>query len=151
MCLKHKYRRRGSSNAAAAPPPRRPAAGFHSLDDRLIRSVAATPSHLALSTPRLAASASLGALLEQPHRPDPSSDMPDDEADELPSHRDDDAAVLSSLYQRYRDRGLDPSNALHELRTSTTSSSASRTPLTDPSTIPCPMPTSPSMRSSKRS
>ncbi|KAI3489750.1 hypothetical protein L1887_46121 [Cichorium endivia] len=114
MCLKHKYRRRGSSNAAAAAAT---AAASHSLDDRLIRSVAATPSHLALSTPRLAASASLGALLEQPHRPDPSSDMPDDEADELPSHHDDDAAVLSSLYQRYRDRGLDPSNALHELRT----------------------------------
>ncbi len=113
MCLKHKYRRRGSSNAAAAAT----AATSHSLDDRLIRSVAATPSHLALSTPRLPPSASLGALLEQPHRPNPSSDMADDEADELTHHHDDDAAVLASLYQRYRDRGLDPSNALHELRT----------------------------------
>ncbi len=38
-----------------------------------------------------------------------------DEADDL--NEEDDAAVLVSLYQRYRDRGLDPSNALHELRT----------------------------------
>ena len=124
MCLKHKYRRRGSSNAA-----------IHSLDDRLMRSITAH----SLSTPRIAASAtmgqtplaassavmsppiarantssSLGVLLEQPRRVNASSDYGDD-ADEYGD--EDDRAVLASLYQRYRDRGLDPSNALHELRT----------------------------------
>lgn len=128
MCLKHKYRRRGSSNAA-----------LHSLDDRLMRSIN-TPSLVhAFTTPRIAASAtlgpvssassssalipppnprsktssSLGVLLEQPLRATQLGESADDN-DEL--HDDDDAAVLASLYQRYRDRGLDPSNALHELR-----------------------------------
>ncbi|TKY88062.1 hypothetical protein EX895_003158 [Sporisorium graminicola] len=120
MCLKHKYRRRGSSNAA-----------IHSLDDRLMRSMTTPSLAHALSTPRITAtnlagsstaaaasqntrgsvSGSLGILLEQPLRADPSSSDYGDDNDE------DDAAVLASLYQRYRDRGLDPSNALHELRT----------------------------------
>jgi hypothetical protein len=48
-----------------------------------------------------------------------SSRRDDDDDDEQRSHaRDDaDATLLASLYQRYRARGLDPSNALHELRT----------------------------------
>ncbi|SPO29126.1 related to F-box/WD40 repeat protein 7 [Ustilago trichophora] len=124
MCLKHKYRRRGSSNAA-----------IHSLDDRLMRSITAPSLAHALSTSRITpapaasssssalispqttrptASSSLGVLLEQPLHPTASSEYAD-HADDLKD--EDDAAVLASLYQRYRDRGLDPSNALHELRT----------------------------------
>lgn len=127
MCLKHKYRRRGSSNAA-----------IHSLDDRLMRSITTPLLANTLSTPRIgaatvgssasassagpsalqhqrgAASSSLGVLLEQPLRAATFSDY-GDETEEF--NDEDDAAVLASLYQRYRDRGLDPSNALHELRT----------------------------------
>lgn len=127
MCLKHKYRRRASSNAA-----------LHSIDDRIMRSITAVPQ-LAhpLPTPRVAAScttlgpaaaspslaaatrasqpasSSLGVRLEQPLHAVASNDPAD--ADDY--NDEDDAAVLASLYQRYRDRGLDPSNALHELRT----------------------------------
>ncbi|SJX65854.1 related to F-box/WD40 repeat protein 7 [Sporisorium reilianum f. sp. reilianum] len=125
MCLKHKYRRRGSSNAA-----------IHSLDDRLMRSITSPLLAHTLSTPRITAaslagpsssavasqhnsrsnvSGSLGVLLEQPLRAAPSSSDYGDDGDEF--NDEDDAAVLASLYQRYRDRGLDPSNALHELRT----------------------------------
>ncbi|CDW96717.1 hypothetical protein [Sporisorium scitamineum] len=123
MCLKHKYRRRGSSNAA-----------IHSLDDRIMRSITTPSLAHTLTTPRTTAanlagsstaatsqitwgtvSGSLGVLLEQPLRAAPSSSDYGDDADEF--NDEDDAAVLASLYQRYRDRGLDPSNALHELRT----------------------------------
>ncbi len=122
MCLKHKYRRRGSSNAA-----------IHSLDDRLMKSITTPLLGPTLSTPRIGsstsassagpsalqhqrggASSSLGVLLEQPLRAATFSDY-GDETEEF--NDEDDAAVLASLYQRYRDRGLDPSNALHELRT----------------------------------
>ncbi|KAJ1027665.1 hypothetical protein NDA16_002004 [Ustilago loliicola] len=108
MCLKHKYRRRGSSSNAA----------LHSLDDRLARSIStfATPriASAARGNPSGSVSSSLGVLLQQPLRPIASSED-GDAADEY--NDEDDAAVLASLYQRYRDRGLDPSNALHELRT----------------------------------
>lgn len=129
MCLKHKYRRRGSSNA-----------NLHLLDDRLMRSITTPLLASNLATPRItaattafnsasgsstgpsalqnqrgvASSSSLGVLLEQPLRAASISDY-GDEAEEFSD--EDDAAVLASLYQRYRDRGLDPSNALHELRT----------------------------------
>ncbi|EST07268.2 WD40 repeat [Kalmanozyma brasiliensis GHG001] len=128
MCLKHKYRRRGSSNAH-----------LHSLDDRLMRSITTPLLASSLSTPRIttaalssiagpstalsashtqrgvASSSSLGVVLEQPlARAATFSDYGED-AEEF--NDEDDAAVLASLYQRYRDRGLDPSNALHELRT----------------------------------
>ncbi|KAJ9475971.1 Cell division control protein 4 [Pseudozyma hubeiensis] len=134
MCLKHKYRRRGSSNAAVL-----------SLDDRLMRSItnssltnslstpriratpafsaAASPTAAAVSAPialhnaRNHATGSLGVLLEQPLRAAAASDTAEDAEDLNDDGDDDDAAVLASLYQRYRDRGLDPSNALHELRT----------------------------------
>ena len=114
MCLKHKYRRRGSSNAA-----------LHSLDDRLMRSIAtprintaaasSSTAPLAPTAARTHTAPSLGVLFEQPLRTAASSSDYGDDADEF--NDDDDAAVLASLYQRYRDRGLDPSNALHELRT----------------------------------
>lgn len=135
MCLKHKYRRRGSSNATTL-----------SLDHRLMRSIATSSLAPSLSTPsihptpaftlagartdppsvpsasapatlsnsRSNASSSLGVLFEQPLRATASGEHADDAQD---FDNDDDAAVLASLYQRYRDRGLDPSNALHELRT----------------------------------
>lgn len=107
MCLKHKYRRRASSSAA-----------LHSLDDRLARSIStlATPriGSTARINPSSSASSSLGVLLQQPFRPVAAS-QDGDPADQYTD--EDDAAVLASLYQRYRDRGLDPSNALHELRT----------------------------------
>ncbi|SNX87509.1 related to F-box/WD40 repeat protein 7 [Melanopsichium pennsylvanicum] len=121
MCLKHKYPRRGSSNAA-----------IPSLDDRLMRSVAASIPRITASaaggpatasssssavlsqSARANASGSLGVLLEQPLK---ASSSTDHENDTNEFKDDDDAAVLASLYQRYRDRGLDPSNALHELRT----------------------------------
>ncbi|SPC62101.1 related to F-box/WD40 repeat protein 7 [Ustilago sp. UG-2017b] len=113
MCLKHKYRRRGSSNAT-----------IHPLDDRLARSIST------LAIPRIrpssSNSSSLGVLLQQPLRPIASSQDADADVDVdvdadaalVEQYTDqDDAAVLASLYQRYRDHGLDPSNALHELRT----------------------------------
>ena len=111
MCLKHKYRRRGSTSA-----------GLGALDDRYMRSVSATPglsSRSLLAGPRLSSiSADAHGSVLIPLSEAAAAEEEDEE--ELANARDateDDNMVLVSLYQRYRARGLDPSNALHELRT----------------------------------
>ncbi|EPQ27008.1 uncharacterized protein PFL1_05292 [Pseudozyma flocculosa PF-1] len=99
MCLKHRYRRRASSSA-----------GISILDDRL------QPHHphgTAATTPRFAPPSSrLMPLSEATADGEAEAEADYDDDDD-----DDDSTVLASLYQRYRARGLDPSNALHELRT----------------------------------
>ncbi|PWZ03588.1 WD40 repeat-like protein [Testicularia cyperi] len=108
MCLKHKYRRRGSSGAA-----------LNLRDDRYLRSLR---SNGLRSLARTSASSNVTPL-SIPAQSTSSAALPAQVSssasalDSMHSPEGDDAAVLASLYQRYRDRGLDPSNALHELRT----------------------------------
>ncbi|KAN0063675.1 hypothetical protein ACQY0O_003724 [Thecaphora frezii] len=108
MCLKHKYRRRGSSSA-----------GLSSLEDRYLRSVYAAPRP---ADPRFSMTAAKqGEMFESASSTSSQlvrlADEHSDHAAHPPPAHEDDNMVLASLYQRYRARGLDPSNALHELRT----------------------------------
>ncbi|PWN52599.1 WD40 repeat-like protein [Violaceomyces palustris] len=110
MCYKHKYRRRASSSAGlgSAAEYARSGAGVSYLPRPTVG-------------PRVSflqgggGDSALGLLpLTEEHNVQHEGDG--DFCDQDLAQEDDDR-LLASLYQRYRDRGLDPSNALHELRT----------------------------------